>query len=167
MERLRGMTITPEIPALRPATRRNIELATELVQRCFGPARPEEFARFTDNERARFMFAATAAAFPDARLSVDWMTADDRRVAIGGRFCATHGGEWRGVGATGRRVDVMCIATLAVVNERVVDVSVVTDSLTMAEQLGAVQPLAPKACQVYDAAPDPSKVEAGEGMSDA
>jgi hypothetical protein len=57
----------------------------------------------------------------------------------------------RGIEPTGRRIDVMCMTSLAVVAGRVADLSVVTDSLATAEQVGAVRPVAATACQVYDA----------------
>jgi predicted ester cyclase len=148
MERLTCMSI----PITITRAQANRRLADNVVRNCFDPPRPEEFDRLASDERARFMFAAFAAAFPDARLVVDWVTADDRRVVVGGRVQATHSAPWRGIEATGRRVDVMNVASMTVVEGKVVDLTVVTDSLTVAEQIGAVQPLAPKACQVYEEA---------------
>jgi steroid delta-isomerase-like uncharacterized protein len=127
-------------------------VAERLVQACFDPVRPAEFDRFTADERARFIFAAFGEAFPDARLRVDSMTADERRVVVGGSMEGTHLGPWRGVAASGRRVDVMVVATLTFEDGRITGISVVTDSLALAEQIGVVEPLAPKACQLYDQA---------------
>jgi len=65
---------------------------------------------------------------------------------------ATHTGSWRGVPPTGRSIDVATVSSLAVADGKVVDVSVSTDSLSIAEQIGAVEPFGPKACQVFQRA---------------
>jgi hypothetical protein len=44
------------------------------------------------------------------------------------------------------------VSSLAVADGKVVDVSVSTDSLSIAEQIGAVEPFGPKACQVFQRA---------------
>jgi hypothetical protein len=128
------------------------ELATRLVASCFDPPRPDAFARFCSDERARYLFSATAAAFPDARFQITWVVADSGRVAIGGRLDGTHRGAWRGVPATGRRFDIAGVVLLDVVDGVVVAMRSVTDSLALAEQLGAVEPLEPPACRRFDAA---------------
>jgi ketosteroid isomerase-like protein len=130
----------------------NLDLANELLTRCFDPVRPDEFARFCADERGRVMFAAFANAFPDASFAVEWVVADDRRVVFGGRTRATHQGTWRGVAATGRAIDAASVASLAIEDGRVVSVSVVSDSLTIAEQLGAVEQFEPPACRTFDRA---------------
>ncbi len=131
------------------AVLRNLELAGDLVAACFDPPRPDEFARFCIDERGRFMFASFAAAFPDARLHVDWTVAAADRVVIGGRMAATHAGRWRGIEATGNHVGVATVASLGIAAGHVVDLSVVSDSLSIAEQIGAVEPVAPPACRLF------------------
>jgi predicted ester cyclase len=128
------------------------ELATRLVASCFDPPRPDAFAGFCSDERACYLFTTIAEAFPDARFQVTWVVADSGRVAIGGRLDGTHLGPWRGVPATGRRFDIAGVVLLEVVGGTVVAMRTVTDSLAMAEQLAAVQPLEPPACRRYDAA---------------
>ena len=151
-ERLMGMNngFTGAAPSAQ--VQANLDFATEVLTSCFDPARPEEFARFCADERGRFMFAAFADAFPDAKFRVDWVVADDRRVVLAGRIVATHQGAWRGVAATGRTIDVMTVSSFAVANGQIVDVAVSTDSLSIAEQIGAVEPFGPKACQVFQRA---------------
>ena len=141
-----GMTISTAGTA---AAQANLDFANEILAGCFDPARPDEFARYCTDERGRFMFAAFASAFPDARFHVDWMVADGRRVVLSGRTRATHGGTWRGVQATGRQVDVATVTSIVVNDGRVADLSVVTDSLSLAEQVGAVEPFLPPACRVF------------------
>jgi predicted ester cyclase len=135
--------------AIAGATR-NLEVAAELVEQCWDPPRPDVFARFTTNAKSRFIFEAFALAFPDARLEVTWLVGDDRRVAIGGRLLGTHRGPWRDVPPTGRTVDVACVFTLAIEDGVVIDTATVSDSFALAEQVGAVAPLGPRACQLFE-----------------
>lgn len=151
-ERLRGMTTSAKAADVAALASANAALARRIVRDCFDPVRPDAMARLCSDERGVFLFAAFGSAFPDARFIVDWVTADDKRVAIGGGIEATHAGPWRGVAATGRRISVAVVVSLRVLDGRIVETSVVTDSLAVAEQVGAVEPFAPKACQVYDGA---------------
>jgi hypothetical protein len=143
------MSHTLTLSAPDAAVLRNRELARELVAACFDPPRPDEFARFCIDERGRFVFASFAAAFPDARLYVEWTVAAPDRVVIGGRMAATHSGAWRGIAASGKHVGVATVASLGIAAGRVVDVSIVSDSLSIAEQIGAVAPFAPPACRHF------------------
>lgn len=129
----------------------HLELATALLERCWNPPRPDEFASFTSDAKSQLMFRSLATAFPDARLSVTWIVADDRRAVVGARMRGTHQGPWRDVPATGRAVDVAVTVMLAFDDGVVVDTAAVTDSLALAEQLGAVAPLGPRACEVFTA----------------
>lgn len=126
------------------------ELATELVQACFDPPRPDAFAQYCTDGQARFIFKSFATAFPDARFEIEWVVADDGRAVVGGRIRGTHLGIWRDVPHTGRRIDVATTLFLALADGNVVAVRSLTDSLALAEQIGAVRPLGPRACQVYD-----------------
>jgi ketosteroid isomerase-like protein len=150
VERLMGMNnaFTGAAPSAR--VQANLDFATEVLSSCFDPARPDEFARFCTDERGRFMFAAFADAFPDARFRVDWVVADERRVVLGGRIVATHEGDWRGVAPTGRPIDVATVSSFTVADGQAIDVAVSTDSLLIAEQIGAVEPFGPKACQLFE-----------------
>jgi hypothetical protein len=127
---------------------RNRAIAERIVEECVNPPSPADLARFTASPRVLGIFTAFANAFPDAHFTVEWMTADESRVVTGGRVAATHRGDWRGVAATGRAVDFMTVVTVEVDRDAVIDMRVVSDSLAIAEQIGAVEGLGPKACEL-------------------
>jgi predicted ester cyclase len=117
-----------------------------ILSECFSPVSPHAIDRYSDSPRVRGIYAAVVESFPDATFTPQWSVADDRRVALGGLVAATHRGEWRGVSPTGRRIDVLATVMLELADNGVVDLMVVTDSLALAEQVGAVEELGPKAC---------------------
>ncbi len=129
-------------------TTRNLDLVTALVMECWDPVSPGAFARFTSEQPLVDTFTAVAQTFPDARLQVAWTVADDRRAAIGGRFHATHLGTWRGVDATGLAIDVACTLSFTIADGVVVDMTSLTDSLALAEQIGVVAPFGPRPCEL-------------------
>lgn len=131
---------TPEMAA-------NRRLATNFIDECLDPPVPEALRAFTSNERVNTVFAAFAQAFPDARLDVDWIAADADRVAIGGHIRATHAGPWRDVPSTGRPVLFATTLMVEFNGDQVVDLRTVTDTLAVAEQIGAVPPLGSPACR--------------------
>jgi predicted ester cyclase len=142
------MNLSPDADTITPRSPEGLgEFATWLVGRCFDPARPDEFDRVCSDEQARLTFAKVAQAFPDARLRLEWVVTDDRRAVLGGRLQGTHRGTWRGVPASGHRIDVAVVVVLVVVDGVVVSTQTVTDSLAMAEQLAAIVPLGPPLCQ--------------------
>lgn len=57
---------------------------------------PEGFKRF---------FTTMRTAFPDLRVEVEHMVADDDNVAIAYRIRGTHEGDFQGVPATGHEID--------------------------------------------------------------
>jgi predicted ester cyclase len=119
-----------------------------LMQDCFDPVSVGAIDRYTDSPRVRMMYAALVEAFPDATFARLWCVADDSRVAVGGLARGTHLGRWRGVPATGRRVETLATLMFEVSDARVVDLMVVTDSLAIAEQIRITAPVGPKACQL-------------------
>lgn len=125
-----------------------IELVEQFIDRCLDPVDAAAAQAFTSNPKALAIHAAFAVAFPDGRFRPSWRVADTNRAVVGGRITATHLGEFRGVPATGRQIDVMTYVMFECVDGRIVDVSVMPDTLAMAEQLGLLAPLGPKACEL-------------------
>lgn len=123
-------------------------LVDRILTECFGSATSGGLDRFTTDARLRAMHDAVADAFPGARLTPTWTVVEDRRVAVGGILTGTHAGPWRGLAPTGRPIEVLATLMLACERGQVVDLVVVVDSLTLAEQLGAAEPLAPKVCEL-------------------
>lgn len=126
----------------------NRRLATNLIDDCLDPPAPDALWTYTDNQHVLAVFAAFAQAFPDARMDVEWIAAAPDRVAMGGRISATHAGPWRNVAGSGRPVVFATTLMVELDGDRVVDLRTVTDSLAVAEQIGAVPTLGPPACKL-------------------
>lgn len=122
------------------------DLARQILADCFSPITPRAIDRYSDSPRVRGIYAAVVESFPDASITPMWSVADDERVAIGGLVRGTHLGPWREVPATGRSIEVLATLMLELSDGGIVDLMVITDSLAMAEQLGLVESLGPKAC---------------------
>lgn len=128
------------------------DLVDELVRDCLDPVSPGAMDRLTAVPRIRAMYAAIVEAFPDARFSTLWRVVEGRRAALGGVVSGTHLGTWRDVAATARRIELLTTVMVEVADGAVVDLMVVTDSLALAEQIGLLEPVGPKACEL----PSPS-----------
>lgn len=142
-------------------------LVSSILTDCFAPATPHSIDRYTDSPRVRGIYAAVIESFPDASFTPLWSVADDRRVAIGGLTRATHLGTWRDVPATGRAIEVLTTMMLELSGGGIVDLMVVTDSLAIAEQIGAVDPLGPKSCAhlpAYGADASSGRFSCGDGI---
>lgn len=133
-------------------------LLDRLLRDCIEAPAPGAIEAYTDDARMLMMYAAVVEAFPDARFSTHWRVVDGRRGVVGGVLTGTHRGTWRGVAATGRAIEVLATMMFEFADGRLVDLNVVTDSLAVAEQMGAVEPLGPKACQLPSSPPDPQGV---------
>jgi predicted ester cyclase len=78
------------------------------------------------------------AAFPDMHVTVEDVIEDGDRIATRGRFVGTHRGEFNGVPATGRPVDVKYIDVWRVEDGKAVENWVQMDLLGLLQQVGAV-----------------------------
>jgi steroid delta-isomerase-like uncharacterized protein len=85
------------------------------------------------------------AGFPDMRITLDDVIADGDRVASRGRWTGTHTGEFMGIPATGREVDVPFIDTWRVEDGLLAENWVQMDILGMMQQLGVAPMPAPAA----------------------
>lgn len=90
-------------------------------------------AESTATEMSRFM-----KAFPDLRLEVHSLMAENDLVATRLTVHGTHSGEYLGVKPTGRRVSVALMGQLRVVDGAIVDHWGVADGLHLLQQLGLV-----------------------------
>lgn len=135
-------------PTPRSALASTRALAAQLIDECLNPPAPGALRAYADAEHVLATFTGFSQAFPDARLDVEWIVADADCVAIGGRISATHGGPWRSVTATGRRVVFAMTLMLELDGGKVTDVRTVVDTLAVAEQIGAVEALGPPACRL-------------------
>lgn len=146
LSHLRGMTPTTDTPTAAVRTER---LATEFLATCLDPVRPGAIDRLSTEPKVRAIYAAAAAAIPDARFTPLWRVVQDTRAVFGGLVRGTHDGTFRDVPATGRPLEFLATVMIACAGEEIVDLMVVTDSLAMAEQIGLLAPLGPKACEPF------------------
>jgi steroid delta-isomerase-like uncharacterized protein len=105
----------------------------------------EEFEGFPPTkEGVRQFFEMLIGAFSDLRFQVeDVFAAGDKGVARN-RFTGTHQGEFMGIPATGRKVDVPGIDIVRFGDDgKAVEHWGVTDTMTMMQQLGVVPEGAP------------------------
>ena len=89
-------------------------------------------------EDYRRMAQGFMEGIPDLRFEIEEAIERDGLVALRIRITGTHGGAWRGVSATGRRIDAQGRPWLRVRDGRVVEVWSLFDELGAMQQVGAV-----------------------------
>ena len=90
-------------------------------------------------EGVKQFFTMNRAAFPDLRMEVQDLIASGGKVVVRGRFTGTHEGDFMGMPATGRSVDVQVIDILRFNDEgKVAEHWGLFDELRMMQQLGAI-----------------------------
>jgi predicted ester cyclase len=91
-----------------------------------------------DDGRLRESHHRMLTAFPDVHVEAEWTVADSDRAVGWAHITGTHLGEWRGIGPTGRAIDVRGMIALEVGHDgRVSDFWLVNDWLGIATQIGA------------------------------
>ena len=75
-------------------------------------------------------------AFPDMKLTIESLMAEDELVAVAGKVVGTNQGSIMGMPATGKKVAFAYMDMYRIVNDRVVDVWHVEDIAGMMHQLG-------------------------------
>lgn len=84
-------------------------------------------------------FRMQIAAFPDLRMGVEDIVADGRKVVARVRYTGTQDGEFMGMPATGKSVDVQLIDIFSFDDDgRLSEHWGVLDQMTMMQQLGVV-----------------------------
>jgi steroid delta-isomerase-like uncharacterized protein len=96
----------------------------------------DEFAGLEPSKAGvRHQFEWLQAAFPDGRLDVEDMIAEDDKVFVRARMTGTHQGEFMGLLATGRTINVGVADYLRFKKGMVVEHWGVTDTGAMTQQL--------------------------------
>lgn len=129
------------------------ELITQLHAECLAPVAPCAIDPFTDSTKVRAIYDAFVEAFPDGRFAPAWRVVERNRAVLGGTVAGTHLGTWLGVPASGKHIEVLATLMVEYDGDRVVDINVVPDTLSIAVQIGVVPPLGPKACELVAAQP--------------
>ena len=112
----------------------------------FGELLADDFIEHEDlpglapsKDGVKTFFRMQIAAFPDLRLTVEDVVADGAKVVARVRYTGTQQGEFQGMPATGKAVDVQLIDIFAFADDgRVLEHWGVLDVMTMVQQLGVV-----------------------------
>jgi steroid delta-isomerase-like uncharacterized protein len=99
----------------------------------------EEFPGITpDRAGVKQFFTMLRAAYPDLRMTVEDLIAEGDKVVARIRIIGTHQGEFMGVPATGKQINVPGIDIVEFRDGRATAHWGVTDGLTWMQQLGAI-----------------------------
>jgi predicted ester cyclase len=89
-------------------------------------------------EGARAFYLMFLSAFPDARVRIDNLMAEDDRVAETFVVEGTHTGPFQGVAPTGKRIAVTGLTMMRIANGQIVERWSEADFLGLMQQIGAV-----------------------------
>lgn len=92
--------------------------------------------RLVNGRELRSVIESWRAGFPDLEFTVEDLIGQGERVAVRARLRGTHEGTWRGVPATGRKVDIAVMMFFRFEQERLVEIWEVDDALRRDRQLG-------------------------------
>jgi steroid delta-isomerase-like uncharacterized protein len=116
----------------------DLSLLDELVDEGF--VEHEAFPGMSTDKAGLATFVTTMHdAFPDVSIEVLAMATDGDEVWSHAVLRGTHHGEFMGIPATGRAIEVAMIDRVRVRDGRAIDHWGVTDTLTMFEQLGVLR----------------------------
>ena len=120
----------------------NLDIVDELVADDF--VEHEEFPGIEPNkEGVKQFFALFRSAFPDLRMEPHEMVAEGDLVCARVTMTGTHEGEFMGMPASGKPVEVQAIDMLRIGDGQATEHWGVTDAMTMMQQLGAIPDQAP------------------------
>ena len=111
-------------------------IATDIVM--FHPSSPDPIR---GREAVQGFLSLFRAGFPDLRLVIQDLAVGDDKVAIKWRAHGTHTADLFGIPPTGKTMDIMGISFLKVAGGKVVEDTVVEDTLGMFRQIGITPPM--------------------------
>ena len=104
-----------------------------------GKPKPENIVnQYIEEQPLKDHIAQAEAGFPLYQVIADDMIAEGDQVAVKARLVGTHQGEYNGIPATGRTVDVPFHITYRIKDGKIVDHWMVMDSMVFLQQLGIV-----------------------------
>ena len=106
--------------------------APDLVNHSAPPGMPN------DREGVKAGLGMFLGAFPDVKVASDFMLAEGDKVAVHFTMRATHTGEWLGIPATGKRINMTGIVIVRIAGGRIAELWTETDQMGMMQQLGLV-----------------------------
>lgn len=87
----------------------------------------------------RAFFEMTHSAFPDFRVEIEQLLAEGDTVVIHSRFLGTHEGEFMGIPATGRAMDMAVIDIVRVADGKIIEHWGISDTMALMQRLGAIE----------------------------
>ena len=90
------------------------------------------------SEGIKQFFGMMFAAFPDFHVVIDDQVAEGDKVVTRKTVSGTHQGDFMGIPATGKRMEIPVIDVFRVVNGKCTDHWSVSDQMSMMQQLGLV-----------------------------
>jgi predicted ester cyclase len=89
------------------------------------------------NDRLVESFRRLLTAFPDVTVEIEWTIVEDQRAAGWASIRGRHQGEWRGLAATGRPIDVHGMLAVQLADDgSIADFWLANDWLSIATQIG-------------------------------
>ena len=116
----------------------NRDLITMMIEKVFNAGRTELLPEFFTPEmaaEAAGLHQQLTAAFPDLRVRIDDLIAEDDKVAARLMFTGTHQGPFRDFAPTGRRVSFGAIRIYQLAGGKVTGSWAYQDSLGLVQQL--------------------------------
>lgn len=98
-------------------------------------ARPSEK---TGPEGAKELVKNFRDAFPDLKVDIEYQVAEGDRVVSKWSMTGTHKGDFMGIPATGKKVDLSAVSIDRIANGKVVEYSTFRDDLRFMQQIGAI-----------------------------
>ena len=120
-------------------TNGNLAVADELIDPGFVVHGAGGQAVPTGPEGVKQLVSAWRTGFPDGRMNIDDLFAEDDKVVIRMTWVGTHTGDFYGRAATGRPVSVTSIGIDRVANGKIVEGWGEVDMLGLYEQIGVIQ----------------------------
>jgi steroid delta-isomerase-like uncharacterized protein len=116
--------------------KRRVELVDELIS----PSHAMHDNHLPDSgvgpEAYKRNVARFVTGFPDLRLTVEDMLAENDKVAVGWTISGTHKGEFRGISPTGKKVSMEGITINHIVDGKIMDSYISADYLGLMQELG-------------------------------
>lgn len=116
----------------------NVAVVDELAHPGYTYRNPTEELRGA--EAVKSLFAAYRSGFPDFHVRVDERVADDDRIAQAFTITGTHRGEFMGIPATGKAIEVHGVVISRFADGKIIEEWEVIDQLTLLQQLGVIEP---------------------------
>lgn len=123
--------------------KRRVELVDELMS----PSHALHLNHLPDSgigpEAYRREVARFVTGFPDLRLTVEDMVAENDKVAVSWTISGTHKGEFRGISPTGKKVSIEGITINHIADGKIMDSYINWDALSLLQQFGVAPAFGP------------------------